>query len=115
MYDITNSAQPFYDLYRRAPEFLQNLGRPLGVDLSSDFEAQSQTYVALCRVPKDRIVFDTEDPNYNFEERYIYYAMEYIWKYWKGGSGYNPALRALDTDTVKVEKWVPEGEIERRR
>ena len=114
LYDITHSAQPFYDLYRCTPEFLQDLGRLLGIDLLSDFEIQSKTYIALCRVPKGKIIFDTEDPDHNFEERYIYSAMEYIWKYWKGGSGYNPALRALDTDTVKVEKWVHEEEIEPR-
>ena len=101
-----------YNQYCFAPEFLQDLDRLLGNDLLNKFQAQSQTYVALCRVPKDRIVFDTKDPDHNFEERYIYSAMEYIWKYWKGGSGYNPTLRTLDTDTVIVEKWIPEKEIE---
>ena len=101
------------------PEFLQDLDRLLGNDLLNKFQAQSQTYVALCRVPKGKIVFDTNVPVQNFEERYIYSAMEYIWKYREGGqkcgSGDNPALRALDTDTVKVEKWVHEKEIKRRR
>ena len=114
LYDITSSAQD-YNEYCSTPEFLQDLDRLLGNDLLNKFQTQSQTYVALCRVPKGKIVFDTNVPVQNFEERYIYSAMEYIWKYWKGGSGYNPALRALDTDTVKIEKWVPEKEIKRRR
>lgn len=117
LFGITNSAEN-YNYYRFTPEFLQDLDCLLGVDLSDDFRKQSHTYIALCRIPKDRIVFDTNVRVRNFEARYIYFAMKYIWEYQeecqKCGSGDNPALRALDTDTVKVEKWVPEKEIKRR-
>ena len=105
-----------YNQYCFAPEFLQDLDSLLGINLFGDFRKQSHTYVALCRVPKDRVVFDTNIRVRNFERRYIYFAMKYIWKYQeecqKCGSGDNPVLRALDTDTVIVEKWIPEKEIE---
>ena len=113
LYDITNSARD-YNQYCFTPEFLQDLSRLLGIDLLGDFRDQSHTYVALCRVPKDRIVFDTNVCVRNFEKRYIYSAMKYIWECQKGENGDNPMLRALDTDTVKVEKWIPEEEIECR-
>ena len=58
LYDIINSAHPDYALYARAPEFLQDLDYLLETQLVNDFRAESQTFVALCRVPKEKIVFD---------------------------------------------------------
>ena len=120
LYDITNSAQPDYNLYSYAPEFLQDLDYLLGTQLVNDFRAESQTFVALCRVPKEKIVFDYNADDGRFEERYIYSALSYIWEYCYSKNeqvrkGYNCMLRALDDYTVHIERWVLEEEIECQR
>ena len=120
LYDITNSAQPDYNLYSYAPEFLQDLDYLLGTQLVNDFRAESQTFVALCRVPKAKIVFDYNADDGRFEERYIYSALSYIWEYCYSKNeqvrkGYNCMLRALDDYTVHIERWVLEEEIECQR
>ena len=113
LYDIINSAQPDYNLYSRAPEFLQDLDSLLETHLVSDFRANSRVAVALCRLPIEKIVFDSNSEDGRFEERYIFSTLGYIWEYYysKWRRGNNCKLRALDDYTVLVERWIPEEEI----
>lgn len=114
LYDIINSAQPDYNLYSRAPEFLQDLDYLLETHFVDDFGANSRVVIALCRLPIEKIVFDSNSEDGRFEERYIYSALSYIWEYCcsKNGHGSNCMLRALDDYAVLVERWIPEEEIE---
>lgn len=114
LYDIPNSAQPDYNLYSHAPEFLQDLDYLLETHLVSDFRANSRVAVALCRFPIEKIVFASNSEYDRFEERYIFSTLGYIWEYCysKCRRGSNCKLRALDDYTVPVERWIPEEEIE---
>lgn len=102
-----------YNLYAYAPEFLQDLDSLLGSNLVDEFRTISHTFVALCRVPKGKIVFDSRSNDGKFEERYIYSSLSYIWEYTfpEKAYGYNCVLRALDDYIVNVERWIAAEEL----
>lgn len=114
MYDVIYTAGPDFNLYSFAPEFLQDLDHLLDAGLVNDFREISHTFVALCRIPMGKIVFDHNPDDGRFEERYIYSALGYIWEYYFSNvkRGQNCMLRGLDDYTVQVERWIPETEIE---
>lgn len=114
LYDISNSAGPNYILYSTAPELLQDLEYLLHAGLVQDYRHISHTFIALCRIPIDQVLFDHHVDDTSFEERYIYSALEYIWeyRYAEARQGCNCILRGLDHCAVQVEKWVSEEEIE---
>lgn len=116
LYDIVNSAQPGFNLYSRAPEILQDLDYFLNAGLVNDFRSISHTFVALCRIPMDRVFFERDAGDRSFEERYIYSALWYIWEYCysKVRQGYNYMLYCPDDYTVRVEKWIPEDKIKQQ-
>ena len=111
LYDI--SKQFDHDRYAYAPEFLQDLDSLLGANLVDEFRTISHTFVALCRVPKGKIVFDSRSNDGKFEERYIYSSLSYIWEYTfpEKAYGYNCVLRALDDYIVNVERWIAAEEL----
>lgn len=114
LYDIPNSARSSYNRYSYAPEFLQDLEDLLHAGLVQDYRHISHTFVALCRMPIDQVLFDHRVDDESFEERYIYSALEYIWEYCcaVAKQGCNCILRGLDPCAVQVEKWISEEEIE---
>lgn len=85
----------------------------LDTNLVRDFRENSQIFVALCRVSKKKILFDSNATGRSFEDRYIYSALSYIWEYYysKFKRGHNCILRVLDNYVVHIESWVPEKEI----
>lgn len=114
LYDMVNSTQPNFNLYSCAPEFLQDLDLLLDAGLVNDFRSISHTFIALCRLPIGKIVFDGNENDENFEVRYIHSSLRFIWEYCfpKFKKGHNCILRGLDDYTVQVEKWIPEEKIE---
>ena len=113
MYDIKNSAGAGYNSYSRIPEFLQDLDDLLKINLVTEFRAESHSYVALCRIPIDKVLFCSTINSINFEEKYVYYALYYIWEYYYSvwPCGMNPKLRVLDDYKVSVEKWIKVEQI----
>lgn len=114
LYDIPNSARSSYNRYSYAPEFLQDLEDLLHAGLVQDYRHISHTFIALCRIPIEQVLFDHHVDDTCFEERYIYSALEYIWEYRhaEARQGCNCILRGLDHCAVQVEKWISEEEIE---
>lgn len=113
LYDIANSAGADFNIYSRAPEFLQDLDFLLAAGLVNDFRSISHTAIALCRIPKEKIVFDGIAEDECFEEKYMYSVLEYIWEYCYSEikRGRNHVLRGLDDSAIQVENWISEEEI----
>lgn len=111
LYNIRKA--PHADHYMRGPEFLQNLDCLLGTELSTNYRQSTSACVAMCTVPVEKIVFDETDREHSFTEQYIYSALRCIQEHYFSHMKYgnNPGLRALDDYCVKVERWIPEGEL----
>lgn len=113
LYDIKQTTGPNYSLYMNAPEFVQDLDSLLDIGLVQAYREKSASYVALCKLPRDEVVFDRPWHERDFDTQYLYSALSFIWEYRFAvrPSGSNPILRALDQNNVYVERWIAEANI----
>ena len=113
LHNIDHNTGANYNTYMRVPEFVQDLDFLLNIGLVQKYRDESSGYIALCKIPRQEILFDKECQMYGFDIRYLYNALWYIWEYnfAKIRSSVNPILRASDINSICVERWVKEEDI----